>query len=52
MVKIYKVVYGLDNWGLIPGRGREFFSSPPHPDQLWGPLSHLSNGYWGLFPQE
>jgi hypothetical protein len=24
------------------------FSSPLLPDQLWGPLSLLSNGYWGL----
>jgi hypothetical protein len=23
----------------------EFFSSPPRPDRLWGPVSFLSNGY-------
>jgi hypothetical protein len=22
------------------------------PGQLWGPFSLLSNGHWGLFPQE
>jgi hypothetical protein len=27
------------------------FSSPCHPDQLWGPPNLLSNGYWGLLPQ-
>jgi hypothetical protein len=27
--------------------GREFFSSPPHPDQLWDPPSILSSGYRG-----
>jgi hypothetical protein len=32
--------------GSSPGKGWEF-SSPPHPDQLWGPPSLLSNGYQG-----
>jgi hypothetical protein len=31
--------------GSIPGRGREFFSSPPRPDRLWDPPSLLANGY-------
>jgi hypothetical protein len=39
--------YGLDNRGSIRDRGREFFFSPLHPDQLWGPPSHLYNGYGG-----
>jgi len=33
------------------GRGQDFFSLPLHSDQLWGPPSLPSNGYWGLFPQ-
>jgi len=27
------------NWYLIPSRGKRFFSSPQHPDQLWVPSS-------------
>jgi len=38
--------------GSGPGRGWEFLSSPPRPDQLWGSPSLLSNGYQGLFPWE
>jgi hypothetical protein len=37
-------------WGLIPRRGKRFFSSPQCPDWLWGPPSLLYNGYQGLFP--
>jgi hypothetical protein len=25
--------YGLDGRGLVPGRGKRFFSAPQHPDQ-------------------
>jgi hypothetical protein len=39
--------YGLDGRGSIPGRGKEFFSSPQRSDWLWDPSSLLSNGYWG-----
>jgi hypothetical protein len=45
--------FGLNTWmigGSNPGRGWEFFSSPPRPDRLWGPSSLLSNGYQGFFP--
>jgi hypothetical protein len=31
----------------IPGRGWEFFSSPPRPDRFWNPPSLQSNGYQG-----
>jgi hypothetical protein len=31
------------------GRERRFFSLPQGPDQHWGSLNFLSNGYWGLF---
>jgi len=34
-------------WGLIPGRGRKFFSSPKHPDQLRGPPTLLFSEYRG-----
>jgi hypothetical protein len=43
--------YGLDSWVSIPGRGKRFFSTPHHPDWLWGQLSLLYNGYCGLFLQ-
>jgi hypothetical protein len=41
--------YGLDGRGvgvriLV---GSRIFSSPHHPDQLWGPPNLLSNGYQG-----
>jgi hypothetical protein len=35
--------------GSSPGRGWEFFSSPPCLDCLWGPPSLLHNGYQGSF---
>jgi hypothetical protein len=43
--------YGLDDQGvrirvLVWAR---IFTSPCHPDRLWGPPSLLSNGYHGLF---
>jgi len=36
----------------IPGRGWEFFSSPPRTDRLWDLPSLLSNGNRELFPRE
>jgi hypothetical protein len=38
------LVYRLEDRGSIPGRGRDFFSSPQCPDWLWDPPSFLSNG--------
>jgi hypothetical protein len=34
--------------GLNPGRGKAFFSSPKHPNQLWDPPSLLI-GCWCSF---
>jgi hypothetical protein len=31
------------------GQLRDFFSSPPRPDRLWGPPTFMSSGYWGIF---
>jgi hypothetical protein len=33
--------YRLDDLGLIPERGREFFPKPLPPDRLWGPPNLL-----------
>jgi len=33
-------------WGSVPGRGKKCFSSPKHPDWLWGPSSLV----FKLFP--
>jgi len=43
--------YGLQDWDFIPGRGRDFFSSPVCPDQLWDPPILLYDGYWRLLRQ-
>jgi hypothetical protein len=47
-----QIVYAVGRMiqGLILGRGQRVFSSPNHPDQLWGPPSFLFNGYRGSFP--
>jgi len=41
----------LDDRGLITGRGRKYFWTPPHPDWLWSASNLLSNGYRGHFPR-
>jgi hypothetical protein len=43
--------YRLNDWGLIPGRGKGFFFKPLHPDQFWDPQSLLYHGYWGCCPR-
>jgi hypothetical protein len=43
--------YRLDGRGSIPSRDKRYFFSPQCPDQLWGPPTLLSSGYWGLFLQ-
>jgi hypothetical protein len=42
--------YRLDGWGSIPARDKRVFSSPQHPDRLWGPPSLLSNVNSKIFP--
>lgn len=36
----------LDDWVLIPGRGKRFVSWLACPDPLWGPSSLLFSEYW------
>jgi hypothetical protein len=36
---------GFDSW-----QGKRVFSSPQHPDWLWGPPSLVANGYQGPIP--
>jgi hypothetical protein len=35
---------------VIPGEGRDFVSSPTHPDQLFALPSLLADRYWKPFP--
>jgi hypothetical protein len=45
--------YGLDDQGVgvrVPV-GSKIFTSPYHPDRLWGPPNLLTNGYQGPFPR-
>jgi hypothetical protein len=39
------------NLGSIPGTSKTFFSSPKHPDRLWGPPDLLSSGYRWVYPR-
>jgi hypothetical protein len=42
----------LDDQGLIPGRGKKFFSQLPCQDWLCGPPSLLSKGSQGISRQD
>ena len=37
--------------GSKPGKGKRFVLPKNSPHQLWGPTTHLFNGYWGSFPE-
>jgi hypothetical protein len=61
-VCVYHIKYVFDNFVeyvcvcqgslfSMVHQGQEIFSSPRHPDQLWGLLSLLFNGYRWLFPR-
>jgi hypothetical protein len=43
--------YRLGRQGSIPSRGKKYFNTVQHPDQLWGSNILLCSGYWGLFLQ-
>jgi hypothetical protein len=43
--------YGLDGYVWIPGRGKNFFSSPQLADRLLGPPSLLYNGHRRFSPE-
>jgi hypothetical protein len=43
--------YRMDARGSISDRGNRFFSTPQHPDRLWGPPSLLFSGYRRFIPQ-
>jgi hypothetical protein len=44
-----EIDYGLNERGSIPGRGKNFLSSPHLSDRLWGTSRLLCNGYRRLF---
>jgi hypothetical protein len=51
---MFRILHGMRLGAALigsssPGRGWEFFSSPPCPDRHWGPPSLLSRGYPELF---
>jgi hypothetical protein len=48
------LVYGLHDRGIMVRfpAGAELFQFPPLPNRLWGPLSHISNGFRGFFLRE
>ena len=37
--------------GSIPGKGKQFYCFPNHPDRFWGRPTFLLTGYQGLFPR-
>jgi len=39
---------GLMVWSSNLGRGKRFFTSPKHPDRIWGLPSLILIGYQGI----
>jgi hypothetical protein len=44
--------YGLDSRGSIPDKGKRFSSTPQRQNRLWCPLSLLTIGHRGSFPED
>jgi hypothetical protein len=45
------IAQSVDCWGMIPGRGKGYFSlRHSMQNKIWASPSLLSNGYWRLLP--
>jgi hypothetical protein len=47
LITRYRIIQdaGIAQWLRLDGGGMTFYSIPQRTDMLWGPLSHISNGY-------